>query len=436
MPDSVTPSFAGVVSWESIQITLTYAALMDLPVIGADIWNAYLQAPSSEKHYIICGPEFGIENEGCVGIICHALYGGKVAGRDFWHHLRDCMGHLGFSSSRGNPDVWMRLLKRTSTGEAYYKYVLLYVDDILVISERAENVLRTEIGLHFVLWEESIGKPTNYLGGKLREVTLDNGTTAWAFGSCQYVQVAVKNIEEYLASKGGKLPYKAPTPLSSGYCSEIDVSPELGGEEASYFHSLIGVLQWIVELGQADMDCEVSMMSSHLALPCVGHLKEVFHMFAYLKAHSNTELVFDPTLVDFDRNLFEWQDWSYSPYGYEGLLETLPEGIPIPHGSSMMIRVYVDSDHAGDLITRCSRTGCIVFLNNLPIYWSSKKQGSCETSTFGSEFVAMKQATEYVRGLRFKLPMFGITVDEPAFVFGDNQFALANTSAPVSTLKK
>jgi hypothetical protein len=124
------------------------------------------------------------------------------------------------------------------------------------------------------------------------------------------------------------------------------------------------------------MDCEVLMMSSHLALPCVGHLNEVFHMFAYLKAHSNTELVFDRTPVDFDRNLFERQDWSYSPYGYEGLLETLPEGMLTPHGSSMMIRVYVDSDHAGDLITLCSRTGFIVFLNNSPIYWSSNKQGS------------------------------------------------------------
>ncbi len=48
----------------------------------------------------------------------------------------------------------------------------------------------------------------------------------------------------------------------------------------------------------------------------------------------------------------------------------------------------------------------------------------------------MKQAIEYVRGLHFKLRMFGITVDEPAFVFGDNQSVLANTSAPASTLKK
>jgi len=48
----------------------------------------------------------------------------------------------------------------------------------------------------------------------------------------------------------------------------------------------------------------------------------------------------------------------------------------------------------------------------------------------------MKQATEYIRSLRYKLRMMGITVDEPAFVFGDNQSVLANTTAPGSTLKK
>ena len=110
-PDSKTSSFAGVVPHDSIRIALTHAALLGLPVMGADIRNAYLQAPSSEKHFIICGPEFGIENEGRVALIRRALYGGKVAGRDFWHHLRDCMGHLGFFSSRADPDVWLRLSK-------------------------------------------------------------------------------------------------------------------------------------------------------------------------------------------------------------------------------------------------------------------------------------------------------------------------------------
>jgi hypothetical protein len=32
--------------------------------------------------------------------------------------------------------------------------------------------------------------------------------------------------------------------------------------------------------------------------------------------------------------------------------------------------------------------------------------------------------------------MLGITVDKPAFVFGDNQSVLANTTTPGATLKK
>jgi hypothetical protein len=304
------------------------------------------------------------------------------------------------------------------------------------ISESAEKVLRNEIGQHFVLRDESIGPPSQYLGGKLRLVTLGNGVKAWVFGSCQYVQSAVKNVEEHLAKIREKLPYKAPTPLSSGYRPEIDVSPELGEADASYFHSLIGVLLWIIELGRVGLDVEVSMMSSHLALPREVHLKEIDHIFAYLKAHSNTEMVFDPTPPVIDMNLFERQDWSFLPYGCDGLTEELPSNMPKSLGPSMTLRVYVDSDHAGDLVTRRSQTGFVVFLNGAPIYWRSKKQTSCETSTFGSEFVAMKQATEYIRGLRYKLRMMGITVDEPAFVFGDNQSVLANTTAPSSTLKK
>jgi hypothetical protein len=87
----------------------------------------------------------------------------------------------------------------------------------------------------------------------------------------------VHNVEDHLAKAGEKLPYKAPTPLSSGYHTEIDVSPELGETDASHFHSLVGVLWWIVELRKVDINVEVSMMSSQLALLWVGHLKEICH---------------------------------------------------------------------------------------------------------------------------------------------------------------
>jgi hypothetical protein len=44
--------YAGVVSRESVRISLTYAARNGLEVCAADIRNAYLQAPSSCKDYI------------------------------------------------------------------------------------------------------------------------------------------------------------------------------------------------------------------------------------------------------------------------------------------------------------------------------------------------------------------------------------------------
>ena len=61
-PDPIGSTFAGVVSRESVRIAFTYAALNDLQVFAADICNAYLQVPSSQKDYVICGPEFGIEH--------------------------------------------------------------------------------------------------------------------------------------------------------------------------------------------------------------------------------------------------------------------------------------------------------------------------------------------------------------------------------------
>jgi hypothetical protein len=96
------------VKGECAHIALTYAALNDLDVMAADIRNAYLQAPSSQKDFIIwCGSEFGLENQGKKALITRALYGGKSAGKDFRNHLRSCMRHLDFESCLANPDVWM-----------------------------------------------------------------------------------------------------------------------------------------------------------------------------------------------------------------------------------------------------------------------------------------------------------------------------------------
>jgi hypothetical protein len=194
-PNPIGLTCAGVMSRDSIRIAFTHAALNGLDVFAADIRNACLQAPSSQK-----GPEFGIENVGKVALIRQALYGGKSAGKDFSDHLRSCMRHLDFTSCPADPDAWTRPAKR-SDGSDHHEHMLLCADNALVVSENAEQMPRNELGQCFTLKEESIGEPKMHLRGSARKVQLNDGVKCWAFSSSQQVQAAVKNVEECLSKQ-------------------------------------------------------------------------------------------------------------------------------------------------------------------------------------------------------------------------------------------
>ena len=96
----------------------------------------------------------------------------------------------------------------------------------------------------------------------------------------------------------------------------------------------------------------------------------------------------------------------------------------------------MEVDHAGNLIAWQSHAEIIIFVNNSPIIWYSKCQNTVESSSFGSEFIALRIATEMIEGLRYKLRMFGVTIDGPADVFCDNQSVVTNVSIPSSVLNK
>jgi hypothetical protein len=153
----------------------------------------------------------------------------------------------------------------------------------------------------------------------------------------------------------------------------LDVSSELGTEESSYYMSLIGILRWMVELGRVDICLEVSMLSSHLALPRRGHMDQFLHIFAYLKVHHNAEIVLDPSNPVIDENAFASRDWTTSEFGHVQGKEELPGNQPEPRGLGFTIRSKVDADHASDTVTRHSRTGFLVWINCALVYWMSKK---------------------------------------------------------------
>jgi hypothetical protein len=112
-PNPVGLTHAGVASRGGIRVAFTCAALNGLDLFAADIRNECLQAPSSQKDCILCGPKFGIENIGKVALIRWAPHGGKSAGKDFRNHLRSCMRHLDFTSCPPDSNAWMRPAKRS-----------------------------------------------------------------------------------------------------------------------------------------------------------------------------------------------------------------------------------------------------------------------------------------------------------------------------------
>ena len=95
-------------------------------------------------------------------------------------------------------------------------------------------------------------------------------------------------------------------------------------------------------------------------------------MMGYLKWKHNSRIFFDSTYPDSDFDTFndryEWKTF------YGDVIKDIPPNAPDPRGESVDLHMWVDSDHAGDKVTRRLRTGYFIFLNTALINWLSKKQ--------------------------------------------------------------
>ena len=105
------------------------------------------------------------------------------------------------------------------------------------------------------------------------------------------------------------MPKKAESPFEMGYDPELDTSPELDPDAASYNLTIIGILRWMIELGRIDIITKVSLLSSHVALLREGHLDAAVHVMAYDGQRYNSRLVYDPFLEIY-QSVFKKCDWS------------------------------------------------------------------------------------------------------------------------------
>ena len=423
--------YASVVSRESVRIAFLLAGLNGLDIYAADIQNAFLESPCSEKFFTKLGQEFG-SDAGKLAIVVRALYGLKSAAASFGKFLAENLKNLGWRPTRGDPNVYFRPGTKPD-GTKVYEYLLTYVDDLLCVGIDPKSAVEA-IGKVFTLKPSSLGPPTSYLGAEVGQYSFDGSDRKhWYMGSEKYIKESIRNVQIWLKERGLELKKGTRSVLPSDYRPELDITEELDSESASYYMSQISVLRWIVELGRIDIAAEVSMLSSYMAAPRKGHLQAIFHIYGWLMEHPRSKIVFDSDRQSIPRANCHPDDWKQF---YDVGPEEIPDDLPEPRGEAIQMICFVDANHAGDKVTRRSRTGLIIFLNSAPIVWLSKKQGSIETSSFGSEFAAMKVATEQIVALRWKLRTFGVPIEGPTHVRCDNQSVVLNSSVPTSRLNK
>ena len=154
-----------------------------------------------------------------------------------------------------------------------------------------------------------------------------------------------------------------------GYQIETDTFPEIKAEGVKKYQEIVGVPRWSVELGRVGIIPKTALISTYLDLSCRVHLKQVFHVFRYLKANLKRKIFFDPQHLTTDERLFSAYNW-YDLY--RDSKEAITADAPTPRVNVVSTHFFVDTDNSRNRDTRISHTGVLIFLNKAPILYYIK----------------------------------------------------------------
>ena len=412
--------YSGVVSIRNLRLAMFLAELNNLEYWGADVGNAYLQALTREKLYIVGGPEFE-ELQGHVLVMYKALYGTRSGGACRHDKFFDILHDMGFKPSKADPDIGMKSSKDAS----HYEYIAVYVDDLAICMKDPKSFCDT-LKEKYKLKLKGVGPINYHLGcGYTRD---EDGTLV--ADPRKYVE---KILESYEKTFGEK-PKKTKAPLVGEDHPESDTSDFCDQDQTKQYQTIVGQLIWLAGLGRFDIAVHVMTMSRFRQQPRIGHLERLKKIVGYLANFPHGALRFrlhEPDYSNLPNKEYDWQRTVY-----EGAKEEIPHDIPEPKGKYVTTTTYVDANLHHDQVTGKAVTACLHIVNATPSHWYTKRQATVETATYGSEFVAARIATDQIIDLRYTLMYLGVPVRSKSYMFGDNKSVVDSASIATSTLSK
>ncbi|CAL9006084.1 unnamed protein product [Prunus brigantina] len=368
-------TFSPVVRHATVRIILSLAAYNHWSLRQLDVKNAFLHGELEEEVYMKQPQGFADPlHPDYVCKLRKSLYGLKQAPRAWNAKFTGFLPALGFKMSHNDPSLFVKY------SDSAIVVLLLYVDDIILTGSNPQVIQEviTELGSVFEL--KDMGTLTYFLG--LQISYKSNGDI---FVSQQ------KYATDLLAKSGMSSCKPCPTPLKPH--TQILLTDGVPLKDPKQYRSIVGALQYLT-FTRPDIAHSVNTVCQFMNNPTEHHFFLVKRILRYLQG-------------------------------------TLSHGFTYSASGPFLLSAYSDSDWAGDINTRRSTTGFVVYLGSNPVSWQSKKQGSVSRSSTEAEYKALANASADVVWIRQLLVDLHVYLSEPPILYCDNLSALALSSNPI-----
>ena len=366
--------YAPVVDFATVRLTLAIMGCQGALIHQMDVKSAFLNGKFHDDDSVYLNPpnglDLGVKHTQALKML-KALYGFKRSPKIWNNTWNKSTKRLGFG--RLKADEWFYFIKIDGSTV----WVLVYVDDVLVIGSCIKAVKAAKLMLSQEFEMKDLGVAKSFLG-----VEFLYNSEGVALRQKYYIEQV---LEKFAMSqcKPVKTPLCAPTMQEAGF--EILHDPGI-----KRFREAIGALLYVSTRTRPDIAAAVGILSRKCQNPSQQDWANVKRIMRYLKGTSSMSLQFS------------------------GKNESL---LPL-------VESYSDADWAGDVSDRKSTSGIVIFFNRTPVVWKSRKQTGVSLSSTESEYVALSERVKQTNWIRMVLFELNMLPSDPTVIFENNLGAL------------
>ncbi|CAM8998933.1 unnamed protein product [Rhodiola kirilowii] len=348
--------FAPVVKYKTLRLLLAMTTVYDWHLQQMDVKTEFLHGNLNETIYM--SQAIGYVDHKLPDHVCllrKSIYGLKQSPRQWNIKFNECMMSLGFARSKYDTCLY---LKRPKSG--LILYLLLYVDDILIMSNSESEISKIKKQLSSNFDMKVLGIAKKILG---INIVRNRQKKLMFLSQAEYVDKVLEKFSMH-DSKPAMIPLGGHLVLSKEDCPKDETARKK--MSSIPYDVAVGSVMYCMLCTRPDLAFGISVLSRFMSNPGESHWNAMKFLLKYLNHTKNLGLV-------------------YSAYGNK------PDLIG-----------YVDSDYASNRDTRKSTTGLFFTWHGNCVSWKSQLQSVVALSSTEAEYIAATEAAKeaiWLKGL-------------------------------------